>query len=124
MALPGGGRTVSDARTLRIGAQEWLDASFSEARQGRDRVAFEAARHAAELAAKARLAEHGVPYRKEHNVAPALASRGLLPRGVDGAELSRILSAVTLGTYGYDQPLRDGDLEQAQEFAARLLQDD
>ena len=115
---------MSDAQTLRLGAQEWLDASYSEARQGRARVAFEAARHAAELAAKARLVERGVRYRNEHNVAPALAHHGLLPRGVDGAALSRILSAVTLGTYGYDRPMREGDLEQAQDFAARLLQDD
>ena len=115
---------MSDAQTLRLGAQEWLEASLSESRQGRERVAFEAARHAAELAAKARLADRGHAYRREHNVAPALAKNGLVPRGVDAAELSRLLSAVTLGTYNYDQPLRDGDVERLQEYAMRLLGDD
>lgn len=109
--------------SFRLGAREWLDASYAEARAGRRRVAFEAARHAAELAAKARILESGREYRREHNVAPELARRGLVPRAVDAATLSRLLSAATLGTYGFEEPLREGDVALMQQYAEALLAD-
>lgn len=107
--------------SFRLGAREWLDASYAETRAGRHRVAFEAARHAAELGAKARLIEAGRPPRREHNVAPDLVRADLVPRSVDPAKLSRLLSAATLGTYGFDDPLREGDLEELQAYAEALL---
>lgn len=112
------------ATSFRLGAREWLDASYAEARSGRRRVAFEAARHAAELSAKARLIESGRAPRREHNVAPDLVHAKLVPRSVDAARLSRLLSAATLGTYGFEDPLRDGDLEELQRYAEALLSDE
>ncbi|MEA3202204.1 MAG: hypothetical protein QOE90_3632 [Thermoplasmata archaeon] len=111
---------MSDARALLDGSREWEDASVTEMQRGRRRVAFEAARHAAELAGKALLAHATGEHPKSHLIAGAIAKAGLLPPAVDGRALHKLLAEFTLGTYGFDRPLSDRDVRDAQELAHLL----
>lgn len=94
-----------EAERLHQGAREWLEAARSEALAGRHHVAFEAARHAAELACKAILMDATGSYPKKHDVTGPLAQAGRLPLGVDGRALSRLFGAFTAGTYGFDETM-------------------
>lgn len=111
---------MSEARRLLEGSREWEEASITEMQRGRLRVAFEAARHAAELAGKALLVHARGEHPKSQVIAAALAKDGLLPPGVDGRALHKLLSEFTLGTYGFDRPLSERDARSAQELAHLL----
>lgn len=84
-------------------------------------VAFEAARHAAELAAKAILVRAGKEYPEQHAVAGKLAQHSLIPQGVEARKLQKLLSRFTLGTYGFEQPVHDADVSDALRMAERLV---
>lgn len=51
-----------------------------------------------------------------------LAQSGLLPPGVDGRRLQRLLSEFTLGTYAFDVPVRERDVREALRLAERMVQ--
>jgi len=103
------------------GAAEWLAAAEDELRAGRLRVAFESARHAAELAGKARLLSATGTYPKSHTIASQLHRAGLVPSGVDAKAVHRLLSEFTLGTYGFDRPLAREDVVAAIALARSML---
>lgn len=111
-----------NAQKLLDGAQEWLDSAKTEASLGRRRVAFEAARHAAELAAKAILVHRQGVYPKSHLVAGALSKLGALPGRVDGRRLHRLLAEFTLGTYGFDREVRPEDVDEALAVAGLMVE--
>ncbi len=85
--------------------------------------AYENARTAAELAAKAMLARHGVTATgKEHNVAPQLVQAGLWPAGEPGKRLSRFLGDYTRGVYGFSEPVKPQDAERGLRLAGSVLE--
>lgn len=104
------------------GAAEWLEAARTEAAAGRLRVAFEAARHSAELSCKALLALRQGEFPKTHLVGPPVARLGLVPRGVDAKELHLFLGEYTLGTYGFERALTDEHVGRALEVAGEMLE--
>jgi HEPN domain-containing protein len=99
-----------------------LDAARAEAQARRLRVAFESARHAAELACKALLVHRVGHSPKTHLVAGDLAKAGLLPTGLSGRELHRLLAEFTLGTYGFDRELTTEDVDEAIRIASAVVQ--
>ncbi len=103
------------------GAAEWLAAAQQERASGRLRVAFEAARHSAELSAKALLVRATGSFPKSHTVAGQLHRAGLVPAGVEPKVLHRLLSDFTLGTYGFERPLEDAEVANAIALARAML---
>jgi HEPN domain-containing protein len=112
---------MTDAGTLLAGAREWLDAARAESNAGRLRVAFESARHSAELACKTLLVLHQGEFPKTHLVAPPLVRLGLLPPHVDAKALHKLLAEFTLGTYGFDRPITGSDVQRALSLASAVL---
>jgi HEPN domain-containing protein len=112
---------MSETADLVAGAQEWLAAARTEMSAGRLRVAFESARHAAELAGKAILSARLGTFPKSHLVAGALARSGGLPPGVDGKTLHKLLSEFTLGTYGFDRPISEREVSDAVTVAEQMM---
>lgn len=108
-----------ELESLHHAAREWLEAAEAEALAGRHLVAFESARHAAELACKAILLLRVGSYPKMHDVSGLLSQREMLPSGVSGRSLSRLLSAFTSGTYGEGRPV-DAPLVTSALHVARL----
>ncbi|HUR68117.1 MAG TPA: HEPN domain-containing protein [Candidatus Thermoplasmatota archaeon] len=100
------------------GSEEWLAAARDELAAGRNRVAFESARHAAELACKALLLRATGSYPKTHDVSGQLAQTGALPSGITGRRLSRFLADFTAGTYGFSRELTGAHVEDAIQMAA------
>ena len=90
---------MTEEQGLWEGAEEWLRAAGSEANAGRLRVAFEAARHSAELSAKALLLrkqgnsrswdrrKRSASYPKSHTVASELHRSSIVPKGVEAKQL-------------------------------------
>jgi HEPN domain-containing protein len=85
--------------------------------------AYENARTAAELAAKAMLARNGITATgKDHNVAPALVQAGCWPGGGPGKRLSRFLGDFTRGVYGFSEPIAVRDAERALRLAEQVIE--
>lgn len=114
---------MSEHERLLEGAREWLEAARSERAAGRNHVAFEAARHAAVLASKAMLVKAGQDYPEQHAIAGKLSQHSLVPPGVKARDLQKLLSRFTLGTYGFEQEIREADVNEALRLAERLLAD-
>lgn len=112
---------VAAADELASGAQEWLVAAENQLEARRLRVAFELFRHSAELAAKAMLARKLGSFPKEHSVAGLLVKEGIPPSDVDGKKLHRLLSRFTLGTYDFETPVHEADLQDARRLARRMV---
>jgi len=102
-------------------AEGYLRTAQSAADNGDTMPAYENARTAAELAAKFMLEKKGIPFSKEHNVAPDLVKAGLWPGGEVGKRLSKFLQDYTRGVYGFDEPVRTADLSRALRLAGDLL---
>lgn len=112
---------MADREALVAAAREWLAASSTELEQRRYRVAFEAARHAAELAGKALLVEATGGHPKAHAIAGALSNENVLPDGVSGRRLHKLLSRYTAGTYGTEGTIRKRDVHEAIRLAERMV---
>lgn len=113
---------MTSADDLRASAREWLAAAEDEREANRYNVAFEAARHAAELAAKAILYESTGSYPdRKHDVSGPLAQNNLVPQGVRASDLSKLLSEFTLGTYGFGRTVHKKDVNQAIRLARRMV---
>ncbi|MBI4393269.1 MAG: HEPN domain-containing protein [Euryarchaeota archaeon] len=106
---------------LMKGAEEWLAAAKENLAAGRFHTAFESARQAAELAAKALLSRKSGKYPSDHMVAGPLFQAGLLPEGVDGKRLHKLLSRFTLGTYGFDETVHRSEVQDAVRLAERMV---
>lgn len=83
-------------------AGEYLESAASNLDAERFHVAFESARHAAELAGKAPLLDARGDYPKSHDVGRPLAAAGLVPPGISPAALDRFLAQYLRGRYGGD----------------------
>ena len=94
---------------------------MSQEADGRRQVAFEALRNAAELGAKALLLRATGSFPQDHAVAGLLARAQLLPPGVNGRDLHRLLTKFTLGPYGFDEEIHAKDIVQARRLAERIV---
>lgn len=83
-------------------AEEYLTAAEADLRARRLHVAFEAARHAAELAGKACLLDARGDYPKSHDIGRLLVAAGIAPSGVKPEALDRFLAQYLRGRYGAD----------------------
>jgi HEPN domain-containing protein len=110
------------AETLLARAQGYLATARLAADAGHPAPAYENARSAAELAAKAMLGASGIRFGKDHNVAPDLVRAGLWPGGDLGKRLSRFLSDATRGVYGIAEPVRPAEAERAIRLAGNVLE--
>lgn len=114
---------MAERGDLVAGAREWLEAAQSELGEGRFRVAYEAARHAAELAAKAMLLEAKGRYPQRHDVSSDVEREGVRPSSVRFQELRKLLSSHTLGTYGFSRTVHRKDARWAVRIAERMVAD-
>lgn len=113
---------MTKAEDLEEAAREWLNAAEDEREANRNNVAFEAARHAAELAGKALLLEGTGTYPdRRHNVSGPLSQEDLVPSNVSASDLSKLLSEHTLGTYGFSRTIHRKDVNQAIRVARRMV---
>lgn len=106
---------------LSEGARDWLATAREQSAAGRRHVAFEAARLASELAAKAILLEALGTFPKEHQVTGTLFAHGLVPESVEARDLARLLAEFTLGRYGFDRPTLGADVARAIGIAERMV---
>jgi HEPN domain-containing protein len=84
--------------------------------------AFENARTACELAAKAILTHIGkATSGKQHNVAPQLVQAGLWPGGDVGKRLSKFLDDYTRAVYGFTEPVTRSDAERGYRLAGEMI---
>lgn len=86
----------------------------------RPHAAFESARHAAELAAKACFLDVVGHYPRDHRVGPGLAAAGRVPPEVAPEDLARFLAQYLLGRYGEDR-LDDDAVAEALRMARRMV---
>lgn len=103
------------------GAEEWLGVARKSREEGWNHAAFESARKAAELAAKALLGRKTGGYPKDHDVSGILYRERLIPADVAARELSRLLAAVSVGTYAFDQAVHRKDVAWALRIAERMV---
>jgi HEPN domain-containing protein len=96
---------------------EYLAAAKDSRVARRWSIAYEEARTACELFAKAILLTKTGAYPRDHNVAPALFQAGLMPGGLDARELSRFLNDHTRGTYGFGDEPSEAEAERAAAVA-------
>lgn len=85
-------------------------------------VAFDEARHAAEVAAKA-LVLHatGTDLGKVHSIGGSLAHAGLIPLSLDEKRVARLFAEHTRGSYGYYEGIDRPAVEEAIEAAERFI---
>lgn len=83
-------------------AEEYLAAAEADLLAGRTHVAFEAARHATELAGKARLLDIRGDYPKQHDIGRLLAVANVVLPGVSSVALDEFLAQYLRGRYGDD----------------------
>lgn len=112
---------MNEAQRLKERAQEYLEAAEDSLKEGRLNVAYDEARTAAELAAKATLAGKTGSFPRDHNPAGKLFQEGLVPEGMNPKELSRLLGDHTRGTYGFQDPVEEEEVEDAVRTARKLL---
>ena len=104
-------------------AQEFLAAARSNTGAGRPAVAFDEARHAAEVAAKAlHLKATGTDFGKGHAVAGPLNALGLLPAQVPERKWVRFFQEHTRASYGYFEDFTDAEVHNAITWATVMLQ--
>lgn len=101
-------------------AGQYLRTAQAALQAGDMDASFECARTAAELAAKALLTRHEVPFSETHNVAGALVKAGLWPRG-RGSDLSEFLSAFVQGVTAFGRELQARDVEKGIRLAGELV---
>src|SRR5688572_4363618 len=114
-----------DEATVMVGhAQAYLDAARDNLRRsGREMVAFDEARHAAEVAGKVLfLRKMGHSMGKVHAIAGKLAREGLIPRSVDMRRLSNLLARHTRGAYGFFENISLREVEEAIAMAESMVQ--
>ena len=89
-------------------------------------VAYDEARHAAELAGKALLLRKTGSYPKRgkagHRIGSLLAREGLVPRGLDFLDLNGLLDHHTRGAYGFGRPFGAHEVEIAIETARAMTE--
>lgn len=113
-------RALDDWERLRDRAREFLEAARTSLAAERFNVAFDEARDAAELAAKALLCRRDGTYPAAHNVAGPLQTARLIPRGLSPKALSRLLSAASRGRYGISEPVTRVEAKDAVAAAEAL----
>lgn len=112
---------VSDTQGLLEGAKEWLEGARMNHKAGRKHAAFECYRQAAELAGKILLARSTGTYPREHDISGALAHAKLMPEGVKAGQLKDFLLEFTRGTYAFDRPIHEAELQNAKRIAERMM---
>jgi HEPN domain-containing protein len=108
------------AQGLCARGQEFLDAARASRDAGRSAVAYEEARTAAELFAKALLLVRLGSFPHKHPVGGLLQQHGLIPSGVSPRALSRLLSDSTRGAYDVGDRPSDDEVEDAIALASRM----
>ena len=103
-------------------ATEHLQAAQRCLGDGLHHPAYELARTAAELYAKALLVRKTGSYPREHNVSGELQHRRLIPPDVSPTELSRFLDDYTRGGYGFSHPVEAREVRKAIALATKLRQ--
>lgn len=83
-------------------------------------VAYDEARHAAELFGKCLLLMKTGRYPHKHRIGGILAQEGLVPRTVEWYELNALLDHHTLGRYGLHVPVREIEVREAVAVAEAL----
>lgn len=107
---------------LAKGASDWYQAALLAWDHHLYHPAFESARHAAELAAKAILMQSLGSFPERHDVSSDLERAGLMPTGVNYRDLRNLLNRFTLGTYGFEQVVHRRDAQHALRIAKRMVQ--
>lgn len=102
-------------------AEEFLSAANLLHESGLYNAAFDDARHAAELAAKALLLYHSGSYPTKHQVASELHKAGLIPHHIPPKMVSRLLAGFTTGRYGFRQEKGHEEVAEALTVATALL---
>ncbi|MFA5862315.1 MAG: HEPN domain-containing protein [Candidatus Thermoplasmatota archaeon] len=100
-------------KLISLAEDYWESARDNLAKQ-RYNVAFEAARHAAELAGKAMLLRKIGDFPKRHDIGGDLHRAKLVPVGVDAATLDEFLADYLRGRYEWDE----ADPKEAQRAVA------
>ncbi len=105
-------------------ASEYLESAMTNAEEAtfRPNVAYDEARHTAELAGKVLLQHKHQQYPRKHSIAGHLAQHGLIPINVDPRALHRFLEHHTRAAYGYLDPVDQDDLNEALQIAHAMLE--
>ncbi|MES2154210.1 MAG: HEPN domain-containing protein [bacterium] len=103
-------------------AESYLRTARAALEAGDIAPAYETARTACELAAKAILDQRGIPTSgKEHNVAPQLVQAGAWPGGDPGKRLSKFLNDYTRGVYGVGETIARKEAERGVALAEQMI---
>lgn len=109
---------------MRSHAESYLRSARANLAQGpqQSSVAFDEARHAAEVSAKALyLAKTGTELGKVHNIGGTLAHTGLIPADLDEKAVARLFAEHTRGSYGYYDDIGRAEIEAAIHVAQTFM---
>lgn len=115
--------TMAEAARMVAHAQAYLASAHDNALVPlRQSVAFDEARHAAEVARKALfLRKTGTHLGKQHAIAGRLAREGLVPASIDPRDLSDFLMHHTRGAYGFFEDIPDEEVRLALDLAEAMV---
>lgn len=113
---------TSQYDTMRERAEEWLEVAQGAIEEDFVHAAYECARTAAELAAKAMLLRIAGTYPKRHDVSDDLRQHALLPDNIKARDLRALLQSFTLAVYLFNDPVTKRQARDAVRIARRLVE--